>query len=158
MAKPLSDAEMEAMLSAPPAAAPQKPLSDDEMEALLAQAAPAAQIPFTEAMDAKVAQGLTFGALPQLYGAKEGVKSLLTGGDFTPEYIRARDEKQARLNEISKQYPVSGLAAEVVPGMLTGGALAKGVTKLGPVVGSALAGFLQTPEAEQGVAPTENLG
>lgn len=87
----------------------------------------------------------------ELFGAVEGVRSMLGGKPYGENYTKARDFARNTFDAISERYPKSSMASGIAGGITTGvpAAMATGATSLLPVMG---VGALQGGAAAYGDA------
>ena len=104
-----------------------------------------------EAFLANVGQGLTFNTIDELSGAVQGVKSVLSGGDYTPAYEQGRDQARSNFAQFSNENPYASTGGQVVGSIAQLGAMlpAAGIaktgslaTKLNPAWGQGVTGTL----------------
>lgn len=86
-------------------------------------------------------QGATFGLLPRAYAATKAAGASLAGQEFGPEYSKNLEEAQQFVKEHEERSPVLSTVGQVGGGLLTGGAVAKGIGAALPAVGT----FSQLP-------------
>ena len=74
--------------------------------------------------------GLTFGAGKQAAGISNIMANLATGNrDFRQNYKQGKEDFEKDLAEVKEKYPISSVLAELAGGVLSGGAVAKLLSK-----------------------------
>ncbi len=65
-------------------------------------------------LGANTANAAAFGMGDEFIGAKEGVKSMLAGGDYLPAYRAARDKMRSDMETVSAAYPAEAITGNTV--------------------------------------------
>lgn len=65
-------------------------------------------------LGANAGNAMSFGLGDEFIGAKEGVKSMLSGGDYLPAYQGARDKTRADMATVNEAYPAMATTGNLV--------------------------------------------